>query len=257
MALVAGAIAAVFPPLVLVGSSLLSESLFIPLVLAAVLAALRHRATATGVRWALTSGALAGLAALTRGNGVALVIPLGFLVWSRRPRLRPAALAAPAALVAAAVVVLIPWTVRNAAVMHAFVPISTEGGYVVEGTYNRVAAHDTPYPGLWLPPVAELREALARHPRASETQVSDTLEDEAGDYARAHPGYVATVLFWGAVRTLGIAPGFERAGAASESYPVWLVDLSIYAYWAVGLVALAGVFMPAVRRGPPAFWGSR
>jgi hypothetical protein len=33
--------------------------------------------------------------------------------------LRPAALAAPGALVAAAVVVLIPWTVRNAAVMPA------------------------------------------------------------------------------------------------------------------------------------------
>lgn len=124
---------------------------------------------------------------------------------------------------------LIPWTVRNAAVMHAFVPISTESGYVVEGTYNRFAAHDTPYPGLWLPPVVEARQALTRHPRASETQVSGTLEDEAVDYARAHRGYVATVLFRGAVRTLGIAPGFERAGAASESYPVWLVDLSIYA----------------------------
>ena len=43
VALVAGAIAAVYPPLWLVGSSLLSESLFIPLLLGAVLAALIYR----------------------------------------------------------------------------------------------------------------------------------------------------------------------------------------------------------------------
>lgn len=255
VALVAGVIAAVFPPLVLVGSSLLAESLFIPLVLGAVLAALRHRAGGAGVRWALAAGALTGLAALTRSNGIALAVPLGFLVWCASPRRSRAAAAAPAALVGAAIAVLIPWTVRNAVVMHAFVPISTESGYVAEGTYNQVVARDTRYPGLWAPPVQAVGDVLARHPDAAEPQVTRALEHEAVHYARAHPTYVATVAFWGTVRTLGITPGFERLGAVYESYPGWLVDLSVYAYWVVGLAALAGVFLPAARRGPPAFWG--
>ena len=206
------------------------------------------------MRWALAGGALTGLAALTRSNGIALAVPHGLLVWCDRPRRRSAA-AGPAALVLAALVVLIPWTVRNALVMHAFVPVSTESGYVAEGTYNAVVARDTHYPGLWAPPVQAVDAVLASHPHAAEPQVTRALEHEAVDYARAHPTYVATVAFWGAVRTLGITPGFERVGAPYESYPGWLVDLSVYAYWAVGLVALAGALLPAVRRGPPAFWG--
>ena len=56
-AVVAGAIAAVYPPLVLAGSSLLSESLFIPLVLGALLAALVHRDSEHRWRWLVLSGA--------------------------------------------------------------------------------------------------------------------------------------------------------------------------------------------------------
>jgi 4-amino-4-deoxy-L-arabinose transferase-like glycosyltransferase len=249
--LVAGAIAAVFPPLVLAGSSLLSESLFIPLVLAATWAALRSRDQRGEIRWALLAGALAGLGALTRANGVALVIPLGLLVWPSRPK----PFTAPLALVATTAVILVPWTVRDALTMHAIVPISTESGYVVDGTYNATVARDTRFPGLWAPPVAQLHDVLARHPGDDEHQVSGALDHQGFHYALAHPAFVGRVVFWGAVRTMGIAPGFERAGAVDESYPVWLVDLSIYAYWVVGLLALAGVLIPTLRRGPAAFWG--
>jgi len=48
VALITGALAAVYPPLVLVGSSLMSESLFIPLALGAVYAGLRARRRAGG-----------------------------------------------------------------------------------------------------------------------------------------------------------------------------------------------------------------
>ena len=82
VALGAGALAAVFPPLLLVGSSLMSESLYIPLVLGAVLAALAARGSEHRWRYALLTGLLVGLAALTRANGLFVLVPIAFLAWA-------------------------------------------------------------------------------------------------------------------------------------------------------------------------------
>ena len=255
-AIVSAAIGAVFPPLVLVFSSLLSEALFIPLVLAAVLCALVARDSDHRLRWAVLTGVLLGLAALTRGNGIALVIPLGFLVWSVRPRLSRRSLAAPLALIAAAVLTLVPWTVRNARAFHEFVPITSETGFATAGTYNALAAHRPHYPGLWFPPVVLAAPIVAHHPHLNEAQLSDRLNSLAFNYATAHPGYVGQVFWWTGLRLLNLAgPHFERWAAPFESYPGWLALASVYAFWAVGLLALGGAFTAAARRAPPAFWG--
>src|SRR5947209_3228184 len=86
VAVVAGAIAAVFPPLVVLNASLLSELLFLPLSLAALLATLVYRETER-LTWAVVGGILCGLAILTRTSGLPLLIPLAFGVWVLRPRL--------------------------------------------------------------------------------------------------------------------------------------------------------------------------
>jgi 4-amino-4-deoxy-L-arabinose transferase-like glycosyltransferase len=253
--LVAGALASVFPPLVLVGSALMSEPLFIALMLGAVLAALEHRDSPHRARWAVVTGALAGLTALTRSNGILLLIPLWFLLWFRRPRLTRASLTAPAVAVLAALVMLVPWTVRNALVLHAFIPISTESGYVVDGTYNRYVARETTYPALWTPPVAEIDQERAVNPHIDEQQLSSRLDRQALHYATAHPGFIAKVVRFSVIRTLGLTgSGFERFLAPFESYPAWLASLSVYASWLVGLLALAGAFTTAARRAPPALW---
>src|SRR4051794_13498164 len=143
VALVATGIAAVYLPLVAVGLTLLADPLFVVLVLAALSAALRARVAdrpAVAARWALAAGALAGLGWLTRSNGYVVLLPLALLVWTSRPWWRARSLALPALLVASAVLVIAPWTVRNALVLHAFVPVSDNAGYTLAGTYNPVAA---------------------------------------------------------------------------------------------------------------------
>lgn len=255
-ALVSSAIGAVYPPLVLVGSSLMSESLFIPLALASVLAALRARTSPHRIRWSVLSGVLLGLGALTRGNGLALAIPIAALVWIGRPLLSRRALAAPLVLLLALAITLVPWTLRNASTFHEFVPITTETGYATAGTYSAAAAHFNEFPALWIPPWEAARQVLLRHPHLNEAQLSDRMNTLALDYARAHPGYVGKVFWWNSLRLLNLTgTHFEDWAAQYEAYPKWLATASVYAFWALGLLALGGAFTAAARRAPLALWG--
>jgi 4-amino-4-deoxy-L-arabinose transferase-like glycosyltransferase len=254
-ALIGAAIAAVYPPLVLVGSSLMSESLFIPLALGSVLAALSARASPRPWRWSVLSGLLLGLGALTRGNGLALIIPIAALVWIGRPLLSRRALAAPAALALTAALTLVPWTIRNASTFHEFVPITTETGYATAGTYSSAAAHFSEFPALWIPPWRAARQVLSRHPDLNEAQLSDRMNTLAWDYVTAHPSYVAKVFWWNSLRLLNLTGShFESWQARFNAYPKWLATASVYAFWALGLLALGGALTAAARRAPLALW---
>jgi 4-amino-4-deoxy-L-arabinose transferase-like glycosyltransferase len=257
-AFVAGVIAAVYPPLVLVGSTLMSEPMFIVLVLAAVLAALVHRASPHRLRWAVLTGVLVGLGALTRGNGVVLVIPLGFLIWNERPRGSWRALQAPLALVAAAIVTLVPWTIRNLDAFGEFVPVTTETGYIVAGTYDSVSQRLSRFPALWLPPFAQTARIDGSDPTINEAQLSDRLMTQGLRYIGDHPGSLLKTAYWNIRRMLNVSPGFERWFSSAESYPPELAVISSYAFWVLLAVALGGVLSAAVRRrartAPAALW---
>src|SRR5215211_4223795 len=193
VALAALAIGAVYLPLIAVGLTLLSDPLFVVLMLAAVSAALRSRdqeRPAAGRRWAAVAGALAGLAWLTRSNGGALLLPLGLLVWTARPRLRLRSLAAPAVMVAAALLVIAPWTIRNAIVLDAFVPVSDNAGYTLAGTYNPVAAHDAHFRGGWRPAQEDPGNAALIAASRDELDQARRLGRAARRYIREDPSYV-------------------------------------------------------------------
>ncbi len=252
--LLAAGIAAVDPPLVMVGSSLLSESLFIPLVLAAVWAALRYR-DSRSLRWAALAGAFVGLSALTRGNGAFLIIPVAFLLWAHRPRFTRSALAAPALALATAALMLVPWTIRNLEVFHRFVPVATETGYALEGTYNSAVQNDKRFPALWSTPFVQMYRAYAADRTATEADASGTLTHEALHYIRAHPVSLLKTLYWNTVRLLNLTPGLERYLAPYEGYPRSLAILSVYAFWALALLCIAGLLTGASRAAPLALWG--
>jgi 4-amino-4-deoxy-L-arabinose transferase-like glycosyltransferase len=252
--LAAAAIAAVYPPLILVGSSLMSESLFIPLTLAAVWAALRGRDSPHAGRWAVAAGILVGLAALTRGNGVLLGIAVALLLWTGRPRRARAALAAPAAVILATALTLVPWTVRNLSTFHRFVPVTTETGYALAGTYNRGVQHDPRFPALWEPPFAQVLAIDRAHPTASEAEISAHLTSRGLHYVGNHPGSVLRTVYWNTLRMAGYSPGFERYFARYEGYPPRLAQLSAYATWVLLALALAGAFATAARTAPRALW---
>jgi 4-amino-4-deoxy-L-arabinose transferase-like glycosyltransferase len=256
VALIAAGLAAISPPLVMVGSSsLLSESLFIPLVLAATLAALHFRQDPR-IRWALMAGALVGAAALTRANGVFLVIPIGFLLWVKRPRFSPRGLAPSLAALAVTILVLVPWTVRNAQVFHRFVPLDTGTGYTLDGTFNAaVQTTEHRFPAMWVMPQEHVQQLYAADPRATEASVSAHLTSEALSYIGEHPGSVLKTLYWNTVRMLDLTPSVERFFAPYEVYPTWLAMLSVYALWALIPLCVAGAFFRDARAAPRSFWG--
>jgi hypothetical protein len=199
------------------------------------------------------AGALVGLASLTRANGLALLVPMWFLVWAVRPRMTLTAARAPLAMVLAALVTLAPWTIRNATVFHTVVPVSTEGGYTLAGAFN---SEPRRYPYIWAAPVADLRRAFEAEPTGDEAQIGSKMTSLALTYMGDHPGVVAKTLLWNTLHLSGLpGPGLERWGAPYESYPRGLAVASVYSFWVLALLALAGAFSVAARRAPLALWG--
>ena len=145
------AISALYLPLILLGFTLYSEPLFIACEMAALACLLRLRSSdSVRKRWAIAAGVMVGFAWLTRSNDFVLVLPMVLLSWTDRPRFSRRALVLPALAVLATLVTVAPWTIRNANVMHAFVPVSDNSGYILAGTYNETARTDPHFRG-WRP----------------------------------------------------------------------------------------------------------
>jgi 4-amino-4-deoxy-L-arabinose transferase-like glycosyltransferase len=252
-ALVAGALAAVFPPLVIGGMTLLSEPLFVTLMLAAVLAALHWR-DCPATRWVIVSGALAGAAVLTRSTGLLLLIPLAFAVrlgpWRRWSGYR-----APALLVASALLVVVPWTIRNAVETDAFVLVSDQDGYTLAGTYNETSRKRD---GFWLPANADPAYArvLEENRDLGEVDLGSRLSSKAREFALDHPGYLPIVALHNTLRLFNLGGADYERTVAQFDYglgPNWatLMTWGLFPFLAL---ALAGAASPAARRTPLWFW---
>ena len=135
--IVAAVFAALYPDLVWFSTRFWSETLFIVLLWWAIERTLTADRTGSR-RTAAAAGLLWALATLTRELALYLV-PLAAL-WMLRPRaaaparswsswLRPprATLLTAATLVAASLLAIAPWTIRNGIVFRAFIPVSTMG----------------------------------------------------------------------------------------------------------------------------------
>ena len=265
VALAALAIGAVYLPLIAVGLTLLSDPLFVVLMLAAVSAALRSRdqeRPAAGRRWAAVAGALAGLAWLTRSNGGALLLPLGLLVWTARPRLRLRSLAAPAVMVAAALLVIAPWTIRNAIVLDAFVPVSDNAGYTLAGTYNPVAAHDAHFRGGWRPAQEDPGNAALIAASRDELDQARRLGRAARRYIREDPSYVLVVAGCNTLRLVhlgALACGDDWAGPrrgyeGEFGLSPALATVAIASFGVLAVLALLGALTRGARAAPLALW---
>jgi 4-amino-4-deoxy-L-arabinose transferase-like glycosyltransferase len=256
VALAAGCLTAVFPPLVLLSRDLVSESLFIALELGAVLCVLNARRAGGAPGWAAAAGALAGLAALTRSTGLLLVVVLALGAWVGRPRWQLGVLRAPAILVACAALVIAPWTVRNAAEFGRFIPVSTSSGIALAGTYNEDSHSDSGTHGAWRTPQTVPRfEPLFVTPGIDEGTVDATLRREARDFAWSHPGYVAETTGWNLLRLFAVTGGsvvdnrgrvVDDRGIGSAISPAERIGLAMVAILAAA--GIAGIVQS--RRGP-------
>jgi 4-amino-4-deoxy-L-arabinose transferase-like glycosyltransferase len=257
VALVALALAAVYVPLVTMSGAVMSEPLFAVFMLGSLSAAIHHRRSAHRYRFALVAGLLAGAAILTRANAMILLAPLVAAVWDARPRLSVRALGPPAALVAVAVLALVPWTIRNARTLHHFVPVSTQLGSALAGTYNDEARTDPRHPASWrsLRAVPSYADLFGKVRQTNEAVLERRLRHRAIRYAADHPGYVAEVAFWTTVRGLDLdGLDWARHTASTVSIePKW-ADRGVYCFWAFAVLALAGAFTRAARRTPWFVW---
>ncbi len=217
--LVAAGMTAVFPPLVLLSRELLSESLFLVLMLAAVLCVLAFRASGGAARWAVAAGAACGLAVLTRNVGVVLILPVALGVWTLRPLLGGRALLAPLLVALCAALVVTPWAIRNAVEFGRFIPVTSSVGYTPAGTYNEASYRDSDAHAAWRNPqlVPEF-SALFVTKGIDEGTVDANLRREARQFAWDHPAYVAEAWGWNLLRMFEIVGGSVVNQKGEEVY---------------------------------------
>ncbi len=251
-AIVAGSLAAVYPNLWLIDSLLFPEGLFALLTTACILVA--YVWWDRPVWWlAVALGALVGLAALTRGEGL-LLGPLLAAPWilMRRPlaladRLRQLALAG-----AACLVVIAPWTIRNLTTFDVFVPLSTNGNELImyancDDTYSGRLI------GFWSFACQERYRQEIGEPPGDEAEKAQFWRQVGVDYARDHLGDVPRVVAARVLRQWELfRPGqtVEFAAIENRDKPSTAVGLGMY--YALLAASIGGAVVLRRPRGPAA-----
>ncbi|WP_372788293.1 ArnT family glycosyltransferase [Paraconexibacter sp.] len=239
--LIAGGLAAVYPNLITADGSLMSETLYLVFVVAALIVAWRFTRR-PDLRGLALVGALVGLAALTRGEAIALV-PLLILplAWFRGPDLRRRVALATAG-VAAFVVVLTPWTVRNLTVFEEPVLISSNGNAVFVGA-NCDRTYYGDLIGSWA------FSCYGTTPPGDESQRSNAYRERGLEYMRDHLGRLPLVVAARAGRALEVyRPGQGVFLQATEGRAAWPARLGIGAFWALLVLAVGAIVRLGVRR---------
>jgi 4-amino-4-deoxy-L-arabinose transferase-like glycosyltransferase len=224
------------------------EALAIPLTLMALLAFLDHAPTparAAGV------GALVGVNVLVRPTAVFLLAGVA-ATWMIAAGLRRGAGFTVVSIVAA-VLVVVPWTIRNAVVTHGFVPVSIQdaAGY---GTFNPESANDPKFPYQWRALTPQAEAVINQQPPPTEAQLRSQLQDLAFDYIQAHPASVPKAFFWnGLSRFWDIRrPSYVLDDARAQGRSATLAGISLALYWVMLPLAVYGVWR--MRRAPRLFW---
>jgi hypothetical protein len=253
-ALVGALVVAIYPALVEYQGMLMSEPLAAGLLSGGVLAVLRAWDGSWG-RW-LLPGALFGALALVRPEYLGVAVLIAAMVFAREASAdwRQSLLRA-AVFLGALLVIVAPWTIRNAVALDRFVPISTGGGQVLfAGTYlpsdgnpERVGTEVIrENPQLFAPQDTQrlrLEQILARlaHARYPELETDQALakigkeqlwDDASGDPLE-YAGFVGTKVWriWShGPRDVMREPGWEVL------------------HWALVIFGLAGLAILAWRR---------
>jgi hypothetical protein len=243
-AFVAAGVAAVHPLWFQADATLMPETVATLLGALVVLAALTARDRAPAAGW-LVAGGVCGLAVLARAEAVLLLTVV--LVATRSWRHAAVALGA-------AVLVVGPWTARNAARFDELVPVSTNIGSVLDGA-NCPAAYQGDLLGYWVYS-PECFEGFTQDELAAddESVVAAAHRDAGIDFATAHAGdwpkvalarlgRTVAVFRPGQLADLGALEGREQAADTAGFALVW------------ASLGLGAVGARRLRRlGNPAWW---
>ena len=215
--LIAALVVAIYPATIEYTGMLMTEPLAATLLVGALLAILWAADGKSPWRW-LVPGLTLGALALVRPEYLAIGLLLALLIFLRQRLHLPwrRALVAAAVVVLGMVVVVAPWTARNAFALHRFVTVSTGGGQVLyAGTYlpsdgnpEKVgAAVVAEHPDLFGPHAVEnlrLEQILARLAEATYPDMEpdqalskmgkEQLRDDIEHHTTAYIGFVATKI---------------------------------------------------------------
>jgi 4-amino-4-deoxy-L-arabinose transferase-like glycosyltransferase len=241
---------------------LMAECLFAFLVTAMLLLAYRAADAPTPLRFAAL-GLVIGLSALTRAEAllfaIVLVIPLALGIRSLATK-RRILLAGVAAAVA--VLTVLPWTIRNAARLHAFVPISNNIGTAVDGA-NCDVTYSGEQIGLWRETFTTFGDAARQRPQAEacfegfdirrrdfdEAEVANFHRSSGVTYARRHLSRAPLVLAVRELRTWGLyAPRQQINFESLEGRPRSWQEVGTVMYWVLLPLAVAGAVVLVRRR---------
>jgi 4-amino-4-deoxy-L-arabinose transferase-like glycosyltransferase len=248
--LLAAGLAAVYPQLVMVDGTVITEAMYAPLVAGLLLLAYRVLDDPTPLR-AAALGALVGLAVLTRSEAILLVVLLAVPACLIARRSLRAGWPLAAVAVAATALVIAPWAARNVAVMGEPVILTGNSGHTAAATVcDATFDPGSPYLGFvrhtcaLTGPCAGIRDELGQ---------ARCQRDAARRYMREHLGRVPVVL---AVRVLrvwelyGYQDDLGYGQLWSRSIPVAKAGLLMYAL----MLALAIGGVAALRRRSTPVW---
>jgi 4-amino-4-deoxy-L-arabinose transferase-like glycosyltransferase len=243
-AIIAAALGAAYPVFLVADASLRAESLFALLVALALLAS--YRAWESPTAWRLCQlGVVVGLAALTRSEGLALLVLLAVPVgWRRGGPGRDRRLAVVAA---ACALTLAPWLIRCWIVFDEPVAISTSYGDLIAGA-NCDTTYFGPMLGSWsfdcvLGETGEDEAAIARRLRARGLR-----------YAREHADRLPAVIAARVLRPWGLydPDGEARLKTLGEGRSETANWIGLGAAWTLMLLAPLGLLVLR-RRNQPLF----
>jgi 4-amino-4-deoxy-L-arabinose transferase-like glycosyltransferase len=175
-AIVGGLMLAVLPGPILWTDVLVTESLYTAMFVLFLLV-LAHATPSWP--WIAVIGVIIGIGGLVRGEALTWGLLPIVLFWSELTRLELARKIGGAALVA--IVVLTPWTIRNAIVMDAFVPIATNASATLWSGHNENATGAQTYP------TEEYYQQFDQEPPLRELQSGTALRNDAIEYMFTHP----------------------------------------------------------------------
>lgn len=254
--LIALVLAAIYPVGIGLAGVLVAENLLTPLVLGAVYAGVRVRRAGrprTAYAWVAGAGVLTGLATLTHENALLIALPLLVAVW----RVGPRRLVAPALLVATTALTILPWTIRNAEVMHRFIPVSDETGITLVGTYNAASAANPGVPYKWriFYGIPGERALIRQASHLTEPEIGDKLQQQALSYISAHPVAPVSAGFHNTLRLFELEGTYAwHASASAISLPLSVARDGVIGFWIVCVLALAGACSRAVRLASKWVW---
>lgn len=195
-----GLLASIYPFLFIYDGWLYSESVYTFLLLAFCYTLYRQQYTP---RWSLAimSGILLGLLSLTRPNGLLLlslfIVWVVVLGWKKILSWR-AVMQSAIAISLISLVFVVPWTIRNAAVTHAFVPVAVGDGKVLLGAYNDMILQRPYYLGIWIIPGESVPSVAQQFPTncaaACEVRRDNAYKYYAGQWIQSHLGKMPYLL---------------------------------------------------------------